>query len=441
MNTMADPMEGMARLMEFCGIASVSSDRKAVEQAAAWLIDTFGQFADSVSVFREDDGCATGLLLEFKGTGGERVAFYNYYDVTPAGDESHWVSPPFTGAVREGRLYARGAASNKGDLVARLVAVSRLKVSGALNHDVTFWIDGQEEAGAPNLERMLDRWAPQLSSRLVIWNTGFINDAGVPIVCTGFKGLVVLSLRISVPDASPHSGVGLRHSAIHQLIDAVSPLLRLNGLNELRSISGMGDRLCEDNEILADGTGLLDIAIDQAATGVYGKRYARATRDKLIHAALFEATANLPWIHGGEREEVTRYAHTAECVLELRLVPSQRADDVITELSAYFERLGVHSEVLMKIDPYMMSRADRGDVMQSISRPLEIAFGQKPSILPIAPFSAAAGTVADRLQAVIVAVGITDSQSSPHGFNESISCDAFQKTVTAVSQLVGSTEC
>jgi acetylornithine deacetylase/succinyl-diaminopimelate desuccinylase-like protein len=433
---MRNPDDPLSRLVEFCRIPSVSTSHKSLSLATEWLLETYGSQADWSDIFHTEDGFPVGLLLHFQGDDSRRITFYNYYDVTPPGDKSTWLSPPFAGQIRQGRLYARGAASNKGDLIARLEAVSRLKSVGALRRDVVCWLDAQEEIGAPNIAPMLDRWEKRLACRTLVWNTGFISDDGVPIVCCGYKGVLIVALAASTAGVSGHSGIGLGASAIHNLIHDIHPLLGDRGLDQFDTISRSRSTDFSRNVQLALETGLFDNLINEAMSGVYGARYKGSDPSALIRRALFEATANLPWLRAGSADELTRYADSAQCVLELRLIPPQRARSLSAELSDYCRAREVTCTVLMEMDPYMAEVAGREDALALLTPALKHAFRHPPRILPIAPFSAPATKVAERLGATVVGVGLTESRSSPHASNESISCALFNSNVEFVTRLL-----
>jgi acetylornithine deacetylase/succinyl-diaminopimelate desuccinylase-like protein len=427
----------VANLGDLCRIPSVSTDRDQVSRAAEWLLDTYGRFADDTDVL-EVDGCAVGLVLTFapeNPTG--QLTFYNYFDVTAAEDEAGWSSPPFAASMRDGRLWARGAAGNKGDLVARLEAVTALRSTGRLSRKAVFWLDGQEELGSPHLEEMLTRWEHQLAADVIVWNTGYVNDAGAPIVCCGFKGFVLASLSAVATDFAGHSGVGLGVSGVRMLLDAVQPLLEEDGLAQFESI---GRAALEDQDALLDHSsesGLLDTLLAHARSGALGRRYAREDTRTLIRRALFEPTANIPWISGGVPSEPTRYAERAECMLDLRLVPPHSAHAVGRELSEHFRTQNVEFTTLISMEPYIAPPRARAEIFALLEQPLERAFSREARLLPIAPFSSPAALVADRLGAAVCAVGVTDSRSTPHGTNESIALDTFEREIRFVELLLG----
>ena len=143
-----DAVRAVERLQALCRIPTVTSERDRVGEAADWLLSTYARECDFAEVHRDAAGSVAGLLLCFAGRERDRLTFFNYIDVTPPGADSPWTADPFSAEIRDGRIYARGAASNKGDLIARLEAVAQLRARGRLRRDVVFWIDAAEEQPA-----------------------------------------------------------------------------------------------------------------------------------------------------------------------------------------------------------------------------------------------------------------------------------------------------
>jgi acetylornithine deacetylase/succinyl-diaminopimelate desuccinylase-like protein len=428
----------LERLRELCRIPSVSADLPAVGRAAEWLLERYGTSADRFEAFTAADGTPIGLLLEFDGDDEPAVTFYNYFDVTPA-DDGGWASPPFDPEIRDGRLHARGAAGNKGDLVARLDAVAAARTGPGLRRRVVFWLDGQEELGALMIPEMLGKWQRKLATPLVVWNTGFVNQAGAPIVSLGFKGIVVGTASAKRDRFASHSGVGLGTSGVRSLLDALAALTDADERRQLETFRVLDDRpFPEDPADLqrAAETKLFDPLVEAARSGTFGEELRGASAADIVRRVLFEPTVNIPWIDGGSPDEFTRYAESARCALDVRIVPPQDADRLIEDLEGYLGARDIDFSVRFALQPYVVEPERRDEVLTTLEGPLAAAFGAPPLVLPIAPSGAPAADVAARLGSPVVGIGLTDSHSRPHGTNESISCAAFARSRDAVHQLV-----
>ena len=129
------------------------------------------------------------------GTGPRTLMFYNHYDVQPPEPVELWDSPPFAAEVRDGHLYARGAADNKGNLVARLAAVEAWRaVRGELPVNILFVVEGEEEVGSPNLGRFAEEQAASLRADGCIWEAGYRDTRGRPEIYLGAKGILAVAL-------------------------------------------------------------------------------------------------------------------------------------------------------------------------------------------------------------------------------------------------------
>jgi acetylornithine deacetylase/succinyl-diaminopimelate desuccinylase-like protein len=139
--------------------------------------------------------------------GRPTVLVYGHYDVQPVDPLELWDSPPFDPQVREGRLYARGAADDKGQLHMHLAAVRALLQTGdELPVGIRFLIEGEEETGSGNLEEFLRANPEMLAADVaVISDTSFF-AAGVPSIAYGLRGMAYMQLDVQGPASDLHSG-------------------------------------------------------------------------------------------------------------------------------------------------------------------------------------------------------------------------------------------
>ena len=159
------------------------------------------------------------------------ILFYNHYDVQPAEPFELWDDPPFSGKVKGNKIFGRGSADDKGELVTRIKAVEAfLQQTGDVPCNVKFVIEGEEEIGSVNIEKYLKKYQTKFSCDGVIWEFGYVDAKNRPIIGLGMKGLlyVELTVRESIRDA---------HSSLAVIIK--NPAWRLvEALNTLRDSSG-----------------------------------------------------------------------------------------------------------------------------------------------------------------------------------------------------------
>ncbi|NJL32964.1 MAG: M20/M25/M40 family metallo-hydrolase [Chloroflexaceae bacterium] len=131
---------------------------------------------------------------------------YNHYDVQPARREDGWLNDPFAPEIRDGRVYARGVADNKGNLLFRLHAIEAYCAAyGSLPLRVCFVIDGEEEIGSPHLTRFVHQHNDLIRADGCIWESGRKGDDDRPLLQLGVRGILFLELSIHSPANEIHS--------------------------------------------------------------------------------------------------------------------------------------------------------------------------------------------------------------------------------------------
>ncbi|MFH0981433.1 MAG: dipeptidase [Planctomycetota bacterium] len=202
--------EYLERLKEFLRIPSISTapeSARDTRRAAEWvrnLISQCGIVAELVDTPRHP--CVIGDSGPTAG-GAPTVLIYGHYDVQPTGALELWKSPPFDPQIRDGRLYARGAADDKGQVLTHLLAVEAWsRVAGRLPLRVKFLIEGEEEIGSANLEPLVRARRERLACDYIALSDTAKFDEETPAITYGTKGLVYKEIRVYGPAADLHSG-------------------------------------------------------------------------------------------------------------------------------------------------------------------------------------------------------------------------------------------
>ena len=199
----------LQELVEWLKIPSVSSDSSRysdVQMAAKWVADKFTVAGLEVEIL-PTKGHPMVYAESPKIDGAPVVLVYGHYDVQPVEPLDEWVTGPFEPTIRDGNLYARGATDDKGQVLTHVQSVCDWLASGEpLPLQVKFLIEGEEEVGSENLERML----PELRERLacdcvVISDSGQYSD-GQPAITYGLRGIATYELRVDGPSQDLHSG-------------------------------------------------------------------------------------------------------------------------------------------------------------------------------------------------------------------------------------------
>jgi acetylornithine deacetylase/succinyl-diaminopimelate desuccinylase-like protein len=139
--------------------------------------------------------------------GAPTILFYGHYDVQPVDPLNLWVSPPFEATIRDGEIYARGAADDKGQVFMHLKAVeAHLKQSGRLPLNIKFILEGEEEVGSEHLDDFIRAHKSDLEADVVVISDSPMFARGVPSICYGLRGLVYFQLDLRGSSTDLHSG-------------------------------------------------------------------------------------------------------------------------------------------------------------------------------------------------------------------------------------------
>lgn len=202
--------EYFAGLAEFLAIPSVSTDperaadvRRCAEFCRSSL-ETIG--------FPTVDVVPTGghpvVVAEWMGAPeAPTVLFYGHYDVQPADPVHLWTSPPFEATLRDGRIFARGSADDKGQVFAHWKAwEAHFAATGRLPCNVKVLLEGEEEIGSPHLEAFIAGNLERLAADVVVISDSPMFARGVPSLCYGLRGLCYMEIHVQGARTDLHSG-------------------------------------------------------------------------------------------------------------------------------------------------------------------------------------------------------------------------------------------
>jgi acetylornithine deacetylase/succinyl-diaminopimelate desuccinylase-like protein len=135
------------------------------------------------------------------------LLFYGHYDVQPVDPLDLWESPPFDATIRDGEIYARGAADDKGQVFMHFKAVeAHLTQNGRLPVNMKFLLEGEEEVGSTNLDDFVRAHRDELKADVVVISDSPMFDRGIPSICYGLRGLVYFQIDLRGSSTDLHSG-------------------------------------------------------------------------------------------------------------------------------------------------------------------------------------------------------------------------------------------
>jgi acetylornithine deacetylase/succinyl-diaminopimelate desuccinylase-like protein len=140
-------------------------------------------------------------------SGAPTILFYGHYDVQPVDPVDQWTSPPFEATIRDGEIYARGSADDKGQVFMHIKAVeAHLKQNGRLPLNIKFFIEGEEEVGSVHLDEFVRSHKQELGADVVVISDSPMFDRGIPSICYGLRGLTYFQVDVRGTKTDLHSG-------------------------------------------------------------------------------------------------------------------------------------------------------------------------------------------------------------------------------------------
>ena len=217
-------------LAEFVAIPSVSADEAHatdIDAAAAWIAERIragGGIAELVPWGTRPLVIGEIPASESPGS-APTILTYAHFDVQPPDPLELWESPPFELTRRDGKLYARGVADDKGNMFALVEAARQLAAEGSLPVNVRFAFDGEEEVGGDSIVEWLEQDAGRADAALIL--DGSMATRELPIFYVGVRGMLYFHLRVRTGSTDMHSGMfgSAALNATHALMSALSKVV------------------------------------------------------------------------------------------------------------------------------------------------------------------------------------------------------------------------
>src|SRR5687767_10487529 len=198
-------------LKQYLAIPSISAlpEHSAdVRRAAEWTSEALRTAGLQNARLIETPGNPVVYADWLDAPGKPTVLFYGHYDVQPVDPVNLWTTPPFEATVRDGEIYARGAADDKGQVFMHIKAVEAfLTQAGSLPINMKFFIEGEEEVGSVHLDDFVRDHKSDLAADLVVISDTSMFDRGVPSICYALRGLTYFQIDLRGTRSDLHSGV------------------------------------------------------------------------------------------------------------------------------------------------------------------------------------------------------------------------------------------
>ncbi len=417
-------------LLEFLAIPSVSTDpahKEDVRRAAHWLRDRLLALGFRVELHETPLHpilYAERLVDEKAPT----VLVYGHYDVQPPDPLSLWATPPFSPTLKEGRLYARGASDDKGQLWAHVAALWDY----APRVNVKFLVEGEEEIGSPHLLPFVRAEQERLRADLVLISDGAMFAPKTPTLTYGLRGLAYLEIRLEGPRRDLHSGAfgGVAPNPIQALGFLLSRLKDLGTGRIL--IPGFYDRVRPvpegeralwpslDEEALKAELGV-DFLPGEEGYSPLERLWARPTLDP-------------NGIYGGYQGEGSKTVIPKEATLKLsmRLVPDQDPEEIAGLTEAYLRAIlppGYRLEVRRLSGGRPVLTDPHSPPMRLMAQALEEVWGRPPVYTREGGTIPVVAELVEALGAPVVLLGLGLPDDNLHAPNEKMDLLNLEKGV------------
>lgn len=429
-------------LCALLSIASVSTDRSHAEdirRAAQWLA---GQFA---SIGMQAEVCETaGNPIVFAESppvpGAPTVLVYGHYDVQPADPLSEWVTPPFSPAIRNGNVYARGATDDKGQLLTHIKSAQAwLQTAGRLPVNLKYLIEGEEEVGSVNLAPFVASHRGRLACDVAVVSDTCQFGPGRPAITYGLRGIAYFELRLTGPKHDVHSGVF--GGAVVNPATALAKLLAgmTNEQGQVQ-VPGFYDEVVpptpEERARFA-ALGFDDAALcEQLGVDALGGEAGYSTLERRWVRPSFDVNG----LWGGYQGEGAKTVLPARAgaKFSFRLVPNQDPTKIAAALEGWL-RQRLPPGISMELQSFHGSRpvvvSIENPYVQAAARAIERGFGAKPvfireggSIPIVTVFREVLG-----VDTLLLGWGLDDDNA--HGPNEKFSLADFERGIKASAYL------
>lgn len=424
---------GLEELLTCIRFPSVSTDSRHdgdVRACAEWLRARLAGMG-MTAILHETQGHPVLVAKNEHRSGRRTVLLYGHYDVQPVEPLAEWKSNPFEPEIRDGRIYARGATDNKGQLMAHVQGLSEMlaKNGGDLPVNLTVLFEGEEEIGSPNLKPFLEQHREELACDVVaISDTGMVAP-GVGTFTYGLRGIACMEVKVHGPSIDLHSGIfggavanpatmaarlaASLHDAegrivIPGFLDAVQPLEPW----EVEAWSQLGDADAETLELTGSPA-----LFGEPGFNDRERRWARPT-------------AEVNGIGGGYQGEGSKTVIPREAFVKLsfRLVPEQQPEAILDAAIAHLESAvgpGVRLEIVRGHTgmPYLMN--PMSDLGQAAQRALRKTFGEKVALIREGGSIPIVQAFKDVLKADTLLLGLALPDCQAHAPNENFPVENF----------------
>ena len=423
----------IGELKEFLRIPSIStlSDHKNdMLTAANFVLQKLKEAGISEARLIETDGHPL-VYGEWKGAPGKpTVLIYGHYDVQPVDPLNLWDSPPFDPVVKDGKIYARGATDDKGQMFMHIKSVEAFfKTNTKLPVNLKFIIEGEEEIGSSNLEKFVSQNTDLLKCDAILISDTALFDEGIPTLTYGLRGLCFMEVEVIGPNRDLHSGSfgGSVANPINILAQMISQLQDKNGKIK---IPGFYDDVVKLTKKERENFKSLPFSEKKFAKDLGVKEVFGEPGFSTLERIWVRPTLDCNGIIGGFTEKGAKTVLPSKAVakISMRLVPNQDPKKIAKLFTRYVKEIAPKSVKVEIRDlhgayPIMTSLDDKAAL--AASRAMSKSFGKKTVFMREGGSIPIVVTFAKKLKSPPVLMGLGLNSENLHSPNEHFNLNHF----------------
>ncbi len=378
-------LEDYKQLLSYPSIGADPAHAADVQACADWIVgqlEALG-FDNCKAIATAGHPVVYGEWLK-AGADKPTVLVYAHYDVQPVDPLPLWDSEPFTGTIREGKLYARGASDNKAGVWGNLKTFEALlRANGRLPVNVKIMFEGEEESGSPSIEDFVAANKERLQADVLLNCDGDLQPDAPKLVYAG-RGIVSAEVRVTGPSADIHSGLygGLVQNPLHVAGRIIGSLHDADGRVNL---PGYYDDVREvsqgEKAVIAAGFQEEELRENAGVAQFWGESIAPAPERATVYPTL---DVNGMW--GGYQGPGSKTIIPAEAGFKvtLRLAPDQDPRVVSQQLKAHVEGFGGETaQVTCRIgeEAWYFQLEREGAWLEAVQSAIEDTLGQRAQLV------------------------------------------------------------
>jgi len=422
--------ESITELSRLVAQPSVSAQNWGLHECADLVAELLHTRGFDVQIMTTDG--APVVFGERSGRSDRTMLIYNHYDVQPPEPLDLWDSPPFEPSLRDGKLYGRGVADDKGPIVSRLHAIDALlEQDGELPCNIKFIIEGEEETSSVHLHDFVKQNQEMLAADACIWEFGGVDHRGTPMQYLGLRGICYVELSVETAKVDTHSGTGgsIFPNAAWRLVWA---LRSLKGSDGRIRIPGFYDLVKQpsprDRQYMAALPEVADEFKERFGVKYFLKGLTGGVDLRI--AEVFEPTCTICGLTSGYQGpgSKTVLPARASAKVDFRLVPDQHPLEIPDQLRIHLDNQGFDDVQIEYLGGEPPARTDPDDpFVKLVVETAEPVYGRLMQIVPIVGGSGPSYPFVHLLKLPVVTAGPGYPGSLAHAPNENLRLDLYLK--------------